>query len=357
MKKIITAMSLGVGAMLANAACPTPALNTQLWWTGSGKVEQVNTVGTVYEWAADFSTGDGCESTMGYWFDYDDRKNDHGTSYAVYPYEKNADGSAIKPMMEELGYVAWDYVLGEPEAGAQGEYPYNFVGFGFNVVSAKKESFNMSALNGLCVTYTSTIDAKLEIQTDFSGDHSCMATLPASESPKKVDAMKSGTDFEQEDWGEKGKATTFANGCADAFSQVVAVKIKLAGANGAPAKGRLRVFEIGPAGTCTGTGSIAAAEPATFSQKSDGNGGIAPGGSDAIVAPKAFNNARVTLSGRTLSIVGADNAHFEIVSLQGQVVKSGIASASVSLSSLNAGVYMVRVAGKSVNMSQKILVK
>ena len=34
MKKIITAMSLGVGAMVANAACPTPTLNTQLWWTG-----------------------------------------------------------------------------------------------------------------------------------------------------------------------------------------------------------------------------------------------------------------------------------------------------------------------------------
>ena len=356
MKKIITAMSLGVGAMVANAACPTPTLNTQLWWTGSGKVEQVNTVGTVYEWAADFSTGDGCQSTMGYWFDYDDRKNDHGTSYAVYPFAKNADGSAIKPMMEELGYVVWDYVLGEPEAGAQGEYPYNFVGFGFNAVSAKKETFDMSALNGLCVTYTSTIDANLEIQTDFSGDHSCMATMGATETPKKLDALK-GSDFEQENWGDKGKATTFQNGCADAFSQVVAVKIKLAGANGAPAKGRLRVFEIGPSGTCTGAGSIAAAEPATFSQKSDGNGGIAPGGSDAIVAPKAFNNARVTLSGRTLSFVGADNAHFEIVSLQGQVVKSGIASASVSLSNLNAGVYMVRVAGKSVNMSQKILVK
>ena len=78
----------------------------------------MNTVGTVYEWAADFSTGDGCQSTMGYWFDYDDRKNDHGNSYAVYPFEKNADGSAIKPMMEEYGYVTIDYVLNEPQAGA-----------------------------------------------------------------------------------------------------------------------------------------------------------------------------------------------------------------------------------------------
>ena len=356
MKKIITAMSLGVGAMVANAACPTPTLNTQLWWTGSGKVEQVNTVGTVFEWAADFSTGDGCQSTMGYWFDYDDRKNDHGNSYAVYPFEKNADGSAIKPMMEEYGYVTIDYVLNEPQAGAQGEWPYNFVGFGFNAVSAKKEDFDMSALNGLCITYTSTIDAKLEIQAPLSGDHSCMATMAATETPKKLDALK-GSDFEQEDWGDKGKATTFQNGCADAFKNVIAVKIKLAGANGAAAKGRLRVFEIGPSGTCTGAGSVAASEAASFTFKSDGDGGIAPGGSDAIVASKAFNNAKVTLSGRTLSFVGADNAHFEIVSLQGQVVKSGIASASVSLSNLNAGVYMVRVAGKSVNMSQKILVK
>ena len=74
-----------------------------------------------------------------------------------------------------------------------------------------------------------------------------------------------------------------------------------------------------------------------------------------LVAPEAGLKNIEEFCHQALGINSA--ATYEIVSLQGQVVKSGVVSSSVSLSSLNAGVYMVRVAGKSVNMNQKILVK
>ena len=78
----------------------------------------------------------------------------------------------------------------------------------------------------------------------------------------------------------------------------------------------------------------------------------------AIAAVKAPAAMKAVLSGRTLSFSGiATGAKYEIVSLQGQVVKSGVVSSSVSLSSLNAGIYMVRVSGKAVNMNQKIILK
>ena len=76
-----------------------------------------------------------------------------------------------------------------------------------------------------------------------------------------------------------------------------------------------------------------------------------------IKAVAAAGSVKATLSGRTLSFNGINDGMFEIVSLQGQVVKSGKVASSISLSSLDAGVYMVRVSGKSVHMSQKILVK
>jgi hypothetical protein len=123
--------------------------------------------------------------------------------------------------------------------------------------------------------------------------------------------------------------------------------------------GTLRIFEVGPKGTCTGAGTIGA-EPAAFACKSDGDGnkkGCGGSSNDAIGAIKAASAVKLGVQNRTLSIAGVKDGSFEIVSLQGQVVKSGKVASSISLSSLDAGVYMVRVSGNTVRMSQKILVK
>ena len=124
-------------------------VNTSLWFDGSD--QQVNTGGDcVYEYGE-------CESTtMGYWYDYDDRKNDKGGSYAVYPYDTTGYyGSLIGPEIENLGYVTIKYHLADPTlTGQEAEYPYNFVGFGFNLVNGAKDPLDITAAGGLCVTYT-----------------------------------------------------------------------------------------------------------------------------------------------------------------------------------------------------------
>lgn len=348
MKKLTTALTIAAAAVAANAACAGfgTAVNTSIWFDGSD--QQVNTGGDgMYNYET-------CTTTkMGYWFDYDDRKNDHGGSYVSYPYDPDEYKSLIAPMITNLGYVAVGYTLVDPTTTGQTEqYPYNFVGMGFNIVDAAKTPFNISGANGLCATYTSDHPITLEVEEAKSGSASCAVTLQAASTPTTV--SKSIADFTQPDWAAaQGYGLS---SCADAFAAASAVKFKIDGQASA-ISGTLRIFEVGPAGTCVGGKSIGA-EPG-FTKKSNGNGGLDDGTTpSAINGVAAATSAKAILSGRTLSFSGfSSDAKFEIVSLQGQVVKSGIASSSVSLSSLNAGIYMVRVSGKAVNMTQKIIVK
>lgn len=336
MKKKLIAISAASLAAMASAA-----VNTGVWFDGSN--QQVNTGGDcVYEYGE-------CETTtMGYWYDYDDRKNDKGGSYALYPYEADEYGSLVQPMIENLGYATIKYVLVDPTTtGQTAEYPYNFVGFGFNTVGADQDPMDITGAAGLCATYTADHNVTLEVASPAAGDASCSVTLKKAATPTTTDFAIA--DFKQPTWATE----KLPGGCADAFAAATAVKFKLDG-QASDASGQLRVFSVGPKGTCT-TGSVQA-EPA-FACKSDGNG-EAECGAAAIRGVAAASAVKATLSGRTLSFSGvSSDASFEIVSLQGQVVKSGAVASSISLSNISAGVYMVRVAGKAVNMNQKILVK
>ena len=348
MKKIITAMAVGSLAVAASAA-----VNTELWF--SGTEAQVNSGGSFVN---DYNVVPPVEgSTMGYWFDYDDADS-KGGSYIAYPLDSNQYGSYIDPMTEGVGYLYVKYNLADPTLTGQesltpaGEtyYPYNFAGLGFNLVSAQKETMDLSSLTGLCVTYTSEHTVTFEIEDNKSGDHSCAKKLDPQSTPKAVNV--SWADFsEPTDWGTK----VWEAGCSAAAGSARAIKFKMEN-GGAPESGVLRIFNVGPANTC-GDGTIGT-ESTTFTygkSKNLNGGGSNPG---AIKAAKAPASVKAVLSGRTLSFSGiTSGATYEVVSLQGQVVKSGIVSSSVSLSSLNAGIYMVRVSGKSVNMNQKIILK
>ena len=341
MKKQIFATAIASVASLAMAQ----TVNTALWFDGSD--QQVNTGGDcVYEYQE-------CESTtMGYWYDYDDRKNDHGGSYAMYPFDTAGYyGSLIGPEIENLGYVTIKYHLADPSlTGQTAEYPYNFVGFGFNVVNGTKDPLDMTATGGLCVTYTADHAVTLEIAEATSGDASCSVTLTKATSPTMVD--KAIADFKQPSWAP---AANKLSSCADAFKSAQSVKFKLDG-GASDADGQLRVFEVGPKGTCLGGKTVSAMEPATFGCLSDGDGHADC--SNASIKPSfVAGSVKAMVANRTLSFSGINDGMFEIVSLQGQVVKSGKIASSISLSSLDAGVYMVRVSGKAVHMSQKILVK
>lgn len=340
MKKQIFATAI---ASVASLAMAQGAVNTSLWFNGSD--QQVATGGDcVYEYLE-------CEeTTMGYWYDYDDRKNDKGGSYAMYPYDTTGYyGSLIAPEIENLGYVTIKYHLEDPTTtGQTAEYPYNFVGFGFNLVNGAKDPLDITAAGGLCVTYTADNAVTLEIAEKTSGDASCSVTLTKATSPTLVD--KAIADFKQPTWAP---AANKLSSCADAFAAAQSVKFKLDG-GASVADGQLRIFEVGPKGTCTGAGAIAA-EPA-FTCLSDGDG-HAKCDISSIKAVAAARSVKAIVANRTLSFAGINDGMFEIVSLQGQVVKSGKIASSISLSTLDAGVYMVRVSGKAVHMSQKILVK
>ncbi|MCQ2061734.1 MAG: T9SS type A sorting domain-containing protein [Fibrobacter sp.] len=348
--KVKMAMGVIVAAALANADCGGDGtVNTSIWFDGSDPWLLVENL-ILYD------NGDCEENSVSYWYDYDDRKNDDGGSYALYPFKADEYGSLVGPEIENLGYATIKYVLVDPTiTGQTDKNPYNFVGFGFNTTSHSSESLNISAAEGLCATYTSDHDVTLEVAAEASGDASCFVTLPKATVPTMVD--KAIDDFKQPTWAS---AENKLASCADAFKAAKAVKFQVNGA-GADLTGTLRVFEVGPKGTCTGEGAISPNEPENSGCKSDGDGDAVCDISLAFVgsaAVAAISSVKATLSGRTLSFSGiSSDASFEIVSLQGQVVKSGKIASSVSLASINAGVYMVRVVGRSVNMAQKILVK
>ena len=121
-----------------------------------------------------------------------------------------------------------------------------------------------------------------------------------------------------------------------ASKQLVAVKFKLQATAGSY---EFNICAVGPAtgGTC----------PAECG---------APVNHEAIKAVRGASAAKAILSGRTLSFSGVKAGTAEVLNLQGQIVAKGDVSSTLSLASLDAGVYMVRVAGK-VSFSNKIVLK
>ena len=236
------------------------SVNTGIWFNGSDY--QVNTgADDMYEYGVHDN------STMGVWYDFDDRANDHGGSYALYPYGAEGDpASYIYPEIDNLGYVTIKYHLEDPTlTGQEEEYPYNFVGLAFNIVNTERTPFDITDAQGLCATYTSDINVNLEVVDPYSTDkNACYITLPKSSKVKTV--SKSISDFKQPTWTPTANKL---NSCAQAFAKAQTIRFKLDGSASA-GDGQLRIFEVGPSGTCKGGKDISKSEPKTFAHKSEG---------------------------------------------------------------------------------------
>jgi hypothetical protein len=250
-KQILTAV-----AAMAAASMAQNAVNTSLWFDGSD--QQVNTgADCMY----DYETCDG--SKMGYWYDYDDRKNDNGGSYAMYPFQPSPKdeapdyGSYAGAAINKLGYVTIKYVLVDPTTtGQTAKYNYNFVGYGFNVKDGDQSPFNISAAGGLCATYTADHNVTLEVAEETSGDDACFVTLKKTNgSPAMVSAAIS--EFAQPSYTAKNTPERVID-CAKAFEAAKAVKFKIDG-GAAAFEGQLRIFAVGPAGTCPNSAEISSA--------------------------------------------------------------------------------------------------
>ena len=277
---------------------------------------------------------DNATATGGYWFDYNDSA-DKGLSEVQWPVAKGTEWAknSLQPVIDYCGGVCGHIVL----SGAALSYD-PFVGIGFNVVGeavggGDPEPGNATAWGGVCITYTSAAAPTLELGLGSFDAEIGYANPAAALTKSTVGTSKvlAWSDFKQPSWY---KGTTKVSG-AEAAAKLVALKFKLQAAAGSY---DFNICAVGPnAGTC----------PATCSDPVPG-----------IKSVRAASSVKAILSGRTLSFSGIKSAaSAEVLNLQGQVVATGDASRALSLANLDAGVYMVRVAGKSVNFSNKIVLK
>lgn len=270
--------------------------------------------------------GPGGESDeSGYWYTYDDQP-DGGSSAITWPVEtgNEYDDNALDPIIEHCGGLCGNVSLG---TGA--DYP--FAGVGFNLTGPEQTGADVSGWGGLCVTYTSTITFHVDLGPEAEADYTKYNNYVVK---MKVSATKTTVNLA---WSDFKQGTGWGNIVPqdEYLGKVAAIKFKF-GNQKAGESGEFNIIEVGENGKCPGAGNA------------------------AISAPVAASSVKAMLSGRTLSFSGINSvAAAEVINLQGQVVLKGAvsASSSLNLASLDAGVYMVRVAGKAVNHSQKIVLK
>jgi len=309
-------------AAILLAASATFAFDT---WIGAEGTVQVET-----------GLGNATE-TYGYWFSYAD-DNDGGLSKVDWNGLQGSESSAeaLDNVIAACGGVCGTAILNKGSL----TYP-PFVGIGFNVVgetsAADKTAVpgDASAWGGLCVTYTSEAPMALELGLGDKVDATIGFANPAASLPKATAGTKkvlTWADFKQPSWYN---GATKMDG-PTASSQLVAVKFKIQAAAGSYA---FNICSVGPSdGTC----------PADCGTPDP----------HSIKSVRGASSVKAVLSGRTLGFTGVkSDATAEVFNLHGQVVAKGDASSAMNLASLDAGIYMVRVSGKSVNFSNKIVLK
>lgn len=275
------------------------------------------------DYRVDTGLDDGSDES-GYWYTYADDANG-GSSAITWPVPtgNEYDDNALDPIIDNCGGLCGNVSLG---AG----YDYPFAGLGFNLTGPAQTGADVTSWGGVCITYSASVAPILEVAPEDEATvteyNNYMSKLKVAASKTTVNLAWS--DFKQESgWGVTVPQASY-------LGMVAAVKVKFSGKAGT--SGDFNIMEVGENGQCPG------------------------GGTDAISAPVAASSVKAMLSGRTLSFSGINSvAAAEVINLQGQVVLKGAvsASSSLNLASLDAGVYMVRVAGKAVNHSQKIVLK
>ena len=302
-------------ATVAVAASASFGITT---WYGNESVYKVDT-----------GFGDGSESDeSGYWYSYADDA-DGGKSAITWPVATGNEYApdALDPIIEHCGGVCGTFSL------SKGTLTYKpFVGIGFNLVDGNQTPADASAWGGVCITYTVDAGATLEMGLGDAGDAAIGYDNPFVTLPKATTATtveKTWADFKQAGWGS-GKITG-----SEAAANLAAIKFKIQAADGTT--GNFNIMSVGANG-----------------------GGCKASAGAAIASVSAASSVKATLVNRSLSLSGIKStASVEVMNLQGQMMLKTVVNgaASLDLSKLNSGVYMVRVAGKAFNMNQKIILK
>ena len=308
MNKKTTLIALAGAAMAFAQVGP---VDSEILWDGA-----TDTQGQVI-------TGSTDTKTSGYWYDYND-KNDGGSSAFTFPagIVANTYGNFYGPLVEAYYGIKATITMGEG-------YDYPYAGIGFNIWSEDQEGVDISAWGGICLAYESTIGFGIELgvedEKNVTGYDNYKATV--AKSPSATMANFAWAKFSQGGWGTEVSID-------DVLAKTAAIKLKFEGTAGT--SGNFRICQLGSLNKCTK---------------------CEPEPDVGIKAVAAASSVKAQLSGRVLSFHGISSAKAEVINLQGQVVKSATVSPSMDLSSLDAGIYMVRVAGKNVNLAQKIVLK
>ena len=276
------------------------------------------------------------QSTGGWWFAYVGDTKD-GQVMSFDPIDTNPDGTyklittdetdgSIIPGGNLIENVGLQVTMSA--AGGASSTPA-IAGIGFNWTKAETP-IDISAHTGYCIVYSWTGSQALQMELGWdeaaNGYDSWYTSMPATTgSTSSLDLPWA--KFKQDGWDKAKQPITVAQ------TKAVSLKIRLKNSTAAEVKGTLTIAELGWSGECGGS-----------STNSIGNFAKA-------------SSAKAILSGRTLSFSGINSAaKAEVMNLQGQVVLQGSTASAMNLAGLEAGVYMVRVAG-SANLTQKILVK
>jgi len=267
-------------------------------------------------------------NNAGWWYAYaGDTEN--GQTISFEPITKNDDGTYKLIMTDEDGDIIPNGNLEYgglhvtmSAAGGSSSTPA-IAGLGFDW-HKDKSAMDISSHPGYCISYrwngTQPLEMELSWDEEVNGYDTWYALLPTTSGMKTLNVVWS--YFKQDGWDENKKPITVAK------EKSVGLKIRLKNHSPKEAYGTFTLVDLG------------------WIHK------------DPMVKTVAkTNSAKATLTNRTLSFSGIrGDANVEIVSLRGQVVLKGTTAAAMDLSRLDAGVYMVRIAG-SVNLAQKILLK
>ncbi|WP_295056986.1 T9SS type A sorting domain-containing protein [uncultured Fibrobacter sp.] len=266
----------------------------------------------------------------GWWYAYAG-DSENGQTISFDPITKNDDGTYKLIMADDDGDIIPDgnlvkdvgLVVTMSAAGGSAATPA-IAGIGFDWKKLKTEIDISVSHDGYCILYQWTSPTPLQMELswdeDANGYDTWYAELPMGY--KSLDLAWS--DFKQDGWDKK--PITIAT------EKSVGLKIRLRNSSTTEVKGTFTLVELGWKDEC----SIIS--------------------TDYLKTARA-NSAKATLTNRTLSFSGIrGDSSVEIMNLQGQVMLKGTTAAAMDLSRLDAGVYMVRIAG-SMNLAQKILLK
>ena len=268
-------------------------------------------------------------NNAGWWYAYSSGNENEVVSFD--PITKNDDGTYKLIMADDDGDIIPDgnlvkdvgLVVTMSAAGGTLSAPA-IAGIGFDWKKLKTEIDISVSHDGYCILYQWTSPTPLQMELswdeDANGYDTWYAELPMGY--KSLDFAWS--DFKQNGWDKK--PITIAT------EKSVGLKIRLRNSSTTEVKGTFTLIELGWKDEC----SVIATESSKIARA---------------------NSAKAILTNRTLSFSGIrGNSTVEIMNLQGQVMLRGTTAAAMDLSRLDAGVYMVRIAG-SVNLAQKILLK